>query len=90
MLNDESRAWIGKPQTLEGHLTGTRQFAYLALMKVMKCPELTAGLRDVQTGALLRAPAGSYPAHVVDQIKDLDAHVVSELRKEIATRCPAR
>lgn len=90
MLNDQSRSWIGKPQTLDAHLTGTRQFAYLALMKVLKCPELATGLRDVQTGTLLRAPAGTYPAHVVEQIKDLDGHVMGELKKEIAARCPAR
>jgi len=90
MLNDESRSWIGKAQTLEDHLTGTRQFAYLALLKVMKCPELSAGLRDVQTGSMMRAPAGAYPAHVVDQIRDLDAHVTTELKKEISSRCPAR
>lgn len=88
MLNDPARTWIGKPQTLDGHLTGTRQFAYLALMKVMQCQELAAGLRDIQTGMLLRSPAGAYPAHVVDQIKDLDTHVLGELKKEAATRCP--
>lgn len=90
MLSDESRGWIGKPQSLDGHFTGTRQFAYLALVKVLKCPELSAGLKDMQTSAQLRAPAGAYPAHVITQIKDLDTHVQGELKKELAARCPAR
>lgn len=88
MLNDQSRSWIGKPQTVHEHLSGTRQFAYLALLQVMSCQELSAGIRDVQTYAQMRIPSTGYSAGIVAQIKDLDTHVTGELQKEIAARCP--
>ena len=88
MLNDASRSWIGKPQTVEEHFTGTRQFAYLALVKVLKCTELSAGLKDVQAAAQISATPGKYPAHRVAQIKELNSHVESELAKEGRARCP--
>lgn len=88
MLNDQSRSWIGKPQSVQEHLTGTRQFAYLALLQVMSCQELSAGVKDVQTSAKTSVPTAGYSRGVVEQIKALDTHVVGELQKENAARCP--
>lgn len=88
MLNDQTRSWIGKPQSVQEHLTGTRQFAYLALLQVMSCQQLSAGLKDVQTSAQVPLPTANYAPRIIAQIKDLDTHVVGELRKELAARCP--
>ena len=87
LLNDPSRSWVGKRQTIDDHMTGTRQFAYLALVKVMRCQELLAGVKDVTAAAALSPPAGKYPAAVLAQIKDLDAHVIGVLKSETNARC---
>lgn len=88
MLNDQTRSWIGKPQTVDEHFSGTRQFAYLALSKVLKCAEIAGGLRDVQANARMSATSGKFPAHRVAQIKDLNKQVETALARERQTRCP--
>jgi hypothetical protein len=87
MLNDQSRSWIGKPQTVDEHFTGTRQFAYLALVKVLKCQELATGLKDIQSAPTPAMSQAKYPVQVVMQIKELNAHVTNELTRESKARC---
>lgn len=88
MIDDQSRGWIGKPQSPAEYANGTRLFAYRALHSQLTCPQLNSALNEVATAAnTYRQPVQGVSAAQAKRVVALNADVERELRSEIAGRC---
>lgn len=88
LLADKSRSWIGAPQTPADHLDGTRQFAYIALSKSLRCTELKAGIEDIATHSKLLDGKSGLSASQVASARAVNAQAREDLEKQMAARCP--
>ncbi len=87
MLDDKSRSWIGKPQSVAEHFSGTRQFAYIALSKELACPNLASALSDLDRGAKIVDGKHGFTVRREAAIRLVNARAQTDLRREMATRC---
>lgn len=88
MIDDQSRDWIGKPQSPAEYANGTRLFAYRALHSQLTCPQLSSALNEVATAAnTYRKPVQGVSAVQAKRVVTLNADVERELRTEITGRC---
>ena len=88
MIDDPSRAWIGKPQSPAEYANGTRLFAYRALHSQLACPQLTTALNEVAAAAnAYRQPVQGVSAAQAKGVLTLNTEVERELRSEFARRC---
>ncbi len=88
LLADKSRSWIGAPQTPADHIDGTRQFAYIALSKSLRCAELKAGIEDIAAQSKLLDGKSGFPASQVAATRAVNAQAREDLQKQMAARCP--
>ncbi|RTL72184.1 MAG: hypothetical protein EKK41_05995 [Hyphomicrobiales bacterium] len=88
LLADKSRSWIGAPQTAADHIDGTRQFAYIALSKSLRCAELKAGIEDIATHAKLLDGKTGFAASLITATRAVNTQAREDLEKQMAARCP--
>jgi hypothetical protein len=88
MIDDPSRAWIGKPQSPVEYANGTRLFAYRALRRQLTCTQLSSALAEIASAAAtFRKPVPGVNATRAKSVVALNAEVDLELRTEHAGRC---
>jgi len=90
MIADPTRGWIQHRPHLSAYANGTRLFAYRALRTKLQCNELGIAVAELEAvrQSLINEPA-IIPASEAIRVRNLITDVTSELRMELARRCPA-
>lgn len=87
LIEDKNRKWVGQAQGPVEHLSGTRQFAYLALRTKLTCMELSRAIGEIGAVPTTISAPGVPPEHIA-RVRTLDIRVIGELRAERTKRCP--
>lgn len=83
MAADPSRGWIGQPPSRAMIASGVRQFAYLKVQATLTCPQLSAGVREMDASlrAMAAGPVAGQSTERAGQIKALTADVRGQLTR---------
>jgi hypothetical protein len=89
MIADPTRGWIQHRPHLSAYANGTRLFAYRSLRTKLQCHELgiAVGELDAVRQSLIKEPAIIAASEAI-RVRNLLTDVTSELRMELARRCP--
>lgn len=81
MVADPQRSWIGQPVSRATVASGVRLFAYQNVMDSLACPQLAAGIQELQAAqqSLAQGRVGGQGAERHNQVKALTDDVHARL-----------